>query len=71
MWQKYELAEIWAPVWSALGLDQLPDGGDNVLSGPLQSGLVLSGFPDQYREAPRSESLRERAASGELSARNR
>jgi len=31
------------PFWSALGMDQLSDGGDSVLSGALQSALVWSG----------------------------
>jgi len=45
VWQKYELAEIWAPVWSALGLDQLSDGGGSAPSPPLQSGAMsMAGF---------------------------
>jgi len=43
MWQKNELAEIWVPIWSALGMDQLSDGGDSVPRQPLQSPLVWSG----------------------------
>jgi len=43
MWQKNELAEIWVALWSALGMDQLSDGGDSVPSRPLQSPLDWSG----------------------------
>jgi len=37
------LAEICVPMWSALDMDQLSDGGGSVPSRPLQSALVLSG----------------------------
>ncbi|SPE60933.1 hypothetical protein SBV1_560010 [Verrucomicrobia bacterium] len=43
MCQKNELAEIWGTIWSALGMDQLSDGGDSVPSRPLQFPLVWSG----------------------------
>jgi len=44
VWQKYELAGIWVANWSALGMDQLPDGGDSVPSGPLAIRVGLVGL---------------------------
>ncbi|SPE51786.1 hypothetical protein SBV1_1430003 [Verrucomicrobia bacterium] len=72
MWQKNELAGIWI-ISSALGVDQLLDGGDSVPSRPLTIRVGLVGLwvvvihrgPLRGTHSPRKQRLWESSNAGE------